>query len=214
MHRPVRTASLAIGLFVSAAFLASCAHDRSVAPESAPARLIQRSGSFLSATAMPDVRISEIHYDNTGTDAGERIEIAGPAGTDLTGWSVVLYNGSSGLVYDTDVLTGSIPATCGARGVIVISYPPNGIQNGSPDGIALVDNSGGVLEFLSYEGAMTGDDGPAAGLLSADIFAIQGGGDPVGSSLQRDGANVWSASLGTNTFGACNDNVILPPPPP
>ena len=64
--------------------------------------------------AAQGVRFSEIHYDNAGTDAGEAIEVAGPAGTDLTGWSVVLYNGSSGAAYDTKVLSGTIPATCGA----------------------------------------------------------------------------------------------------
>ena len=40
--------------------------------------------------AQPTVFINEIHYDNTGTDAGEFIEIAGPAGTDLSGYSIVL----------------------------------------------------------------------------------------------------------------------------
>ncbi len=38
--------------------------------------------------------INEIHYDNDGTDADEAVEIAGPAGTDLTGWTIVLYNGN------------------------------------------------------------------------------------------------------------------------
>jgi hypothetical protein len=38
--------------------------------------------------------INEIHYDNVGTDAGEAVEIAGPAGTDLSGWKIVRYNGS------------------------------------------------------------------------------------------------------------------------
>ena len=42
------------------------------------------------------VFVNEIHYDNAGTDAGEAIEVAGPAGTDLTGWSIVLYNGNGG----------------------------------------------------------------------------------------------------------------------
>ena len=51
----------------------------------------------MRAAAQTTVFINEIHYDNVGTDAGEAIEIAGPAGTDLTGWSVVLYNGSNGL---------------------------------------------------------------------------------------------------------------------
>ena len=39
--------------------------------------------------------INEFHYDNSGTDAGEAIEIAGPAGTNLTGWTLVLYNGTN-----------------------------------------------------------------------------------------------------------------------
>src|SRR5688572_6432940 len=77
-----------------------------------------------------EVRFSEFHYDNTGTDVGEAIEVSGPAGTDLTGWSIVLYNGSNGAVYDTDPLSGTIPASCGTRGVVVLDYPSNGIQNG------------------------------------------------------------------------------------
>ena len=48
------------------------------------------------------VFVNEIHYDNDGTDAGEAIEIAGPAGTDLSGWSLVLYNGNGGVVYNTN----------------------------------------------------------------------------------------------------------------
>jgi hypothetical protein len=38
--------------------------------------------------------INEFHYDNAGTDAGEFIEIAGLAGTNLAGWQLVLYNGN------------------------------------------------------------------------------------------------------------------------
>ena len=37
---------------------------------------------------MPATRFSEIHYDNTGADVGEAIEISGPAGTDVTGWKI------------------------------------------------------------------------------------------------------------------------------
>ncbi|MBI4747380.1 MAG: hypothetical protein HY774_02785 [Acidobacteria bacterium] len=55
----------------------------------------------LVKAATTPVFINEIHYDNTGTDAGEAIEVAGPAGTDLTGWTIVLYNGSGGVTYDT-----------------------------------------------------------------------------------------------------------------
>src|SRR5687768_8667852 len=63
-----------------------------------------------SARAATAVFINEIHYDNTGTDAGEFVEVAGPAGTDLTGYSIVLYNGASPFgSYDTDALSGTIP---------------------------------------------------------------------------------------------------------
>jgi hypothetical protein len=119
--------------------------------------------SAVSALALPAVRISELHYDNTGTDVGEAIEVSGPAGTDLSGWTMVLYNGSGGAVYDTDPLPTPIPATCGDRGVVVLNYPTNGIQNGSPDGMALVDASGAVVELLSYEGTFTAVGGPANG---------------------------------------------------
>ena len=86
------------------------------------------------------VFINEIHYDNTGTDTGEFIEVAGPAGTDLSGWSLVLYNGSNGSVYDTDALSGTLGDDTGTGfGFAVQTYPSNGIQNGAPDGVALVN---------------------------------------------------------------------------
>ena len=89
-------------------------------------------------------------------------------GTDLTGWSIVLYNGNGGAVYRTSTLTGTIPATCGQRGVVVTTYPTDGIQNGSPDGIALVAPTG-LVEFLSYEGVFSGVGGAASGVTSTDI---------------------------------------------
>src|SRR5699024_313860 len=51
-------------------------------------------GFAVPAYAAGEVFISEIHYDNAGTDTGEAIEVQAPEGTDLTGWQVVLYNGS------------------------------------------------------------------------------------------------------------------------
>src|SRR5688572_13957544 len=139
--------------------------------------------SDLTTLSLPAVRISEIHYDNTGTDAGEAIEVSGPAGTDLTGWSIVLYNGTGGAQYDSDLLPTPIPATCDARGVVVLNYPSNGIQNGSPDGVALIDAAGVVVEFLSYEGTFTAVGGPANGTVSVSIGVSEAGSEPVGQSL-------------------------------
>ncbi|HEX9634932.1 MAG TPA: endonuclease [Candidatus Limnocylindria bacterium] len=156
------------------------------------------------------VFLNEIHYDNTGTDAGEAIEVAGPAGTDLTGWSIVLYNGANGAVYDTDALTGVIPNQQNGMGTVSLSYPVNGIQNGSPDGIALV-NGTTVVQFLSYEGTFTAVGGPANGLMSTSIGVSENGSEPLGQSLQLEGAGLsyeaftWAAPA-TSSFGAVNAN--------
>ena len=161
--------------------------------------------------AQTPVFINEIHYDNTGTDAGEAIEIAGPAGTDLTGWSLVLYNGAGGAVYDTDALTGVIPNQCNGFGTVVLNYPANGLQNGAPDGIALVNPSNVAVQFLSYEGSFVAVGGAANGMTSIDIGVLEAGSDPVGRSLQLSGTGqsyenfVWNAPA-TSTFGACNTN--------
>ncbi|HLS63614.1 MAG TPA: hypothetical protein VK060_09565, partial [Ruania sp.] len=147
-----------------------------------------------------DVVISEIHYDNAGVDTGEAIEVQAPVGTDLTGWALVLYNGSDGGVYDTDPLPTPVPDA----GVVVVDYPANGIQNGSPDGVALVDADGTVVELLSYEGELTATDGPAAGLTSTDIGVEENGSDPAGQSLQRID-DTWTGPA-ESSFGELNSN--------
>jgi hypothetical protein len=172
------------------------------------------------AAAQTAVFINEFHYDNTGTDSGESIEVAGPAGTDLTGWTIVLYNGSGGASYDTDALPAGPLADLGdGFGVAVLNYPANGIQNGSPDGIALVDPSNTVVQFLSYEGVFTAVGGPAAGMTSVDIGVSENGSGAVGNSLQLTGTGTtyedftWAAEA-PNTFGAANTGQTFGDGPP
>ena len=45
--------------------------------------------------------INEIHYDNSGADKDEFVEIAGTAGLNLLDWSLQFYNGSTGYLYKT-----------------------------------------------------------------------------------------------------------------
>ncbi|HNM26854.1 MAG TPA: hypothetical protein PKL15_15540, partial [Saprospiraceae bacterium] len=146
--------------------------------------------------AMPQVWINEIHYDNTGTDQGEFIEIAGQAGTDLSQYTIYLYNGSTGAmggVYSTLVLSGLIDNESNGHGAVAFTYPQDGIQNGISDGIALV-KGGMVIQFLSYEGVMTAVGGPANGQVSTDIGVAESGTDPVGFSLRLTGnGNQYSA---------------------
>jgi len=191
---------------LAAILLGACAEPGPVAPSLLHLPLREQ------AAALPQVRFAELHYDNTGTDAGEAIEISGPAGTDLTGWQVVLYNGNGGAVYNTRALTATIAASCGTRGVVVETYPVNGIQNGNPDALALVDNTGAVVEFLSYGGTFTAVGGPANGMVSVDIGVTEPSTTPTGQSLQRSSADVWAAPA-ASTFGTCNDDGPTTPPP-
>ena len=147
------------------------------------------------------VRFNEIHYDNANVDSGEAIEVEGPAGTDVTGYRIVLYNGSNGAPYDTQTLSGVLPSSCDGRGVLFVSYPQDGIQNGAPDGMALFDAVGGLIEFRSYEGVFTALSGDATSANSVDIGASQSSAAP-GTSLQRTSSGTWQVS--GRSFGACN----------
>ena len=158
---------------------------------------------------LPIVRFSEVHYDNFGTDVGEALEIEGPAGTDLTGWQVVLYNGGNGQAYDTRVLTQTIPATCSPRGVVVLAYEQDGVQNGSPDGFALVNAAGELVEFLSYEGAFTASTGPAAGKTSVNI-GVQQSSAPHFQTLQRRPSGIWEGPK-ASTLGGCHGSTPVTP---
>lgn len=152
--------------------------------------------------------INEFHYDNTGTDQGEFIEIAGPAGTNLTGWSLVLYNGNGGAAYNTLALSGVIANQLNGFGTIAFTYPQDGIQNGSPDGIVLLEGTT-VRHAFSYEGAFTTVGGLAPGLTLTDIGVSEPGTTPVGFSLQLGGTGerltdfAWAAPA-TATPGAVN----------
>ncbi|RFC64205.1 hypothetical protein DYI37_07615 [Fulvimarina endophytica] len=136
--------------------------------------------------------INEFHYDNSGADVGEFVEVAGPADADLDGFSIVLYNGSNGASYASYALSEAMSAITGNVRFITVETP--GIQNGSPDAIALVGPQG-VVEFLSYEGSLTATDGPAAGMTSRDIGVAEGGDTPVGYSLQRTGTGSEGAEF-------------------
>ncbi|MGD9873094.1 MAG: lamin tail domain-containing protein [Kiritimatiellia bacterium] len=169
--------------------------------------------------------INEFHYDNTGTDADEGIEIAGAAGLNLTGYSIVLYNGGTAAPYGTSNLTGVVDDEGNGYGALWFAYPVNGLQNGAPDGMALVYNATQVLDFISYEGAFAATNGgPAVGLSSFDVGVLEPGSDPLGMSLQLsgDGTNyeafTWAGPLAhtrgflnspTQTVGGAVDAAVI-----
>ncbi len=119
-----------------------------------------------------------------------------------------MYNGSGGAADDTDALSGIIPNLQNGFGTVSLSYPVNGIQNGSPDGVALVQGTT-VIQFLSYEGTFTATNGPASGMLSTDIGVSENGSEAVGLSLQLMGTGTtysdftWNGPI-ANTSAAVN----------
>lgn len=125
--------------------------------------------------------INELHYDNSGGDVGEFVELAGPAGFDLTGYVLTGVNGSGGSLYGGQVLSGVLPDQGGCLGTLMVAFP--GLQNGAPDGLALIDANGTWIEFLSYEGAFS----VAGQGTSTDIGVSEGGTTPAGFSLQLGG---------------------------
>ena len=177
--------------------------------------------------ASAEVFINEIHYDDATAsgDVGERVEIVATAGESLGAYRIYLYNGntpSAATTYDNDLVpAGSVVSCGGSVRVATVTYTSNGIQNGANDAIALVSGSGTLVQFLSYEGAVTGSNGPAAGRTSSNLAVAESASTAAGSSLQLGGSGggyanfSWQAS-GTQTFGACNRNQTFaaPNPPP
>ena len=98
------------------------------------------------------VWINEINYDNPGTDISEFIEVAGIEGNSLDNFSLVFINGSDTKTYLNYKLSGTIPNEKNGFGTVGFSFSNNMIQNGSPDGIALVKDSTEIIQFLSYKG--------------------------------------------------------------
>ncbi|MFI0429945.1 T9SS type A sorting domain-containing protein [Mariniflexile sp. HMF6888] len=93
--------------------------------------------------------INEIDSDQTGTDTAEFIEIKWTPNTSLSGYIVVLFNGSTDTSYDTiDLVT----ATTDANGLYLISFPTGGIQNGA-DAAAIYQDS--ATNFPSGTGTIT-----------------------------------------------------------
>jgi hypothetical protein len=150
------------------------------------------SSSMMSSSStgmMPVVVwINELHYDNAGTDEGEGVELAGTAGADLTGWTVATYNGTNGMVSTTGgvvSLFDTIPNQMNGMGTVWV--PIAMMENGGPDGVALIDDAGVVVQFISYEGDFMATGGPAVGVTSVNIVVDEEPAPALGLSLQLTG---------------------------
>ena len=165
-----------------------------------------------SGSTSSDVFINEFHYDNSGNDVGEFIEVVvGPAFLGATP-SMQLYNGNNGRSYGSRIsLDEFTPGPSNTPGLPTLYFKEiSGIQNGAPDGLALAID-GVVREFLSYEGTFTAVDGIAAGMTSNPVGVAQGPSTPVGQqSISRTGSGKiaedfeWQIQPGNHTPGEIN----------
>jgi hypothetical protein len=120
----------------------------------------------------PQLVLNEVDYDNVGTDSSEYLELFNPsaASVSLAGLAVVLVNGATNSDYATIDLSSLGSLAAGKYLVIAgtaVTVPASAlkldpvwtmdeIQNGGPDGIAIVDTvKQAVLDAVSYEGSIT-----------------------------------------------------------
>ncbi len=115
--------------------------------------------------------INEVDYDQVGTDAASYIELfnGSSSAVNLSEFAVVLINGSNNTEYARYALgaagsqlapgqylilrnsTVTVPS-----GVLTLDVAGDFIQNGAPDGIALINTvTQTVIDSLSYEGPIT-----------------------------------------------------------
>mgnify|MGYP001999615792 CR=1 FL=1 len=161
--------------------------------------------------------INEFHYDNSGADVDEFVEVVLLDGVDPSQVTVSLYNGNGGGVYGTSNVANDFTAGESGSGFTVYSriYPSNGIQNG-PDAIC-IDLGGQVAMFISYEGVVVATDGPAVGLSSLDIGVSEGSTTP-GSSLGLTGSGgaagdfIWAVIVDLANPGLSNEGQTITAP--
>jgi endonuclease I len=143
------------------------------------------SGLFIFDRVSVKPWINELHYENVGPDADEGVEIAGEAGTNLNGWTLLFYNGRDGRIYREQPLSGRIDDEGMGYGALWFSI--NNIQNGGADAVVLLNQSGEVTEFISYEGTLVATDGPADKMHSLDVGVAEFPQQDLGGSIQRVG---------------------------
>lgn len=160
-----------------------------------------------------DCYISEIHYRNAGPDANEFVEvICKEASAEFVRDFKVFFYGSSGEFYASRRLSAFSVESCegGICYAVLAASSGDRFQQDSGSGIALVDASDRLIEFLTYGGSTTGTNGPAEGFTSVDIGVEETEDSSSTDSLQRQTDGTWTGPI-PNTRGAMNQQVFDPP---
>lgn len=176
------------------------------------------------AIAVPSfLVINEVDYDQPGTDSASFVEILnvsnGPVS--LAGIELRLVNGSTMSQYASYAMPPGYvlapgqylvirnPTVVVPGGALVLDVVGDFLQNGAPDGLALVDGNGSLLDALSYEGSMTNVSMPGVQATSL----VEGAPFP-GADNNSTPASLGRVINGLDTDDAATDwGVLLLPTP-
>lgn len=115
---------------------------------------------------------SEISYGDAVSK--DFIEIAVPTGTDISAWTVTMYD-SAGAVRGTFGFGDLVTTVSGKDVYVRNSSSPSFGNLRATDGLSLTDGTGTVLQFVSFEGTfINATAGPATGLTSTNIGSSGG----------------------------------------
>ncbi|MEU6856328.1 ExeM/NucH family extracellular endonuclease [Rothia kristinae] len=209
MHPP-RSAPLrplALGAAAILFLLGSVPAGAEPLPSSAPAASAASTSSAEAADAADATELSEISY--AGPDDADFLEIAAPAGTDLSGWTVGSLTRGGTPQSEQHLRTLPEGTVIDDSGLLMVRLPiANAVKTGDrADGAYgssafIIDAAGAVVDFDQI-GGVTGGRGLTAGTSPSVPQPLRGLAAtpigetaPAGSSLQFDGST-WTAAAPT-----------------
>lgn len=127
--------------------------------------------------------------------SGEFIEVALPRGTDASVYQIYIYLADGSIKQQLSLGPTSGPS--GGKDVYVVDANDGLGDMGSDDAIALVDGTGTVLQFISYQGnTITATAGPANGMTSTNV-----GNYAANASLETSDGGATYYQQNTQTAG-------------
>jgi hypothetical protein len=208
-----------------------CEADTCVAPTCADAvqnqdeEAVDCGGATCAPCQLEGLILNEVDYDQAGNDTLEFIEIYNNTGgpVSLVGVKVALINGMNSATYANIDLSAQVsldqgqyllvanPGVVAPPGVLKVNLANDTIQNGAPDGIALVDTIAvKLLDAISYEGSMTNATVTGLGM---NINLVEGAAFPTadaGNGLQ----SIARFPNGNDKNNALTDLVLSKNPTP
>lgn len=155
----------------------------------------------------PSLWINEVDADNPSTDSVEFVELwdGGTGNTDLTGYALILINGSNDTVYGAIDLDGYATDADGffvigsalVDNVDLVAFTTNGVQNGQ-DGVALVQGDAADYAGLAIADLLDGN-GHLNGLVDGLVYDTNDADDAALLSALNQSAQINEAENGDAT---------------